>query len=118
MTEYKVYKLYLSHLFISFASGPILQNNVGAILTVSKSSKSFHSKDFTPVFFIRLWTLRGVLKTFDLMIINLHFIFREMEAKGGLTYESADRTVQQLSHEALPPPLSLQQLKDEDQLDK
>lgn len=70
------------------------------------------------MFFIRLWTLRGVLKTFDLIIINLHFIFREMEAKGGLTYKSADRTVQQLSHEALPPPLSLQQLKDEDQLDK
>lgn len=62
------------------------------------------------MFFIRLWTLRTVLKKFDLIIISLHFIFREMEAKGGLTYESADKTVQQLSHEALPPPLSLQQL--------
>lgn len=36
---------------------------------------------------------------------------RQMEAKGGLTYESADRTVQQLSHDALPPPLSLQSLQ-------
>ena len=34
--------------------------------------------------------------------IGLHFLFREMEAKGGLTYKSADRTVQQLSHDALP----------------
>jgi len=34
-----------------------------------------------------------------------------MQAKGGLVYESADRTVQQLSHDALPPPLSLQTLQ-------
>ncbi|KAL9987638.1 hypothetical protein ACROYT_G001980 [Oculina patagonica] len=43
---------------------------------------------------------------------------REMEAKGGLTYESADRTVQQLSHDALPPPLSLQSLQAGNQTDK
>lgn len=43
---------------------------------------------------------------------------REMEAKGGLTYKSADRTVQQLSHDALPPPLSLRQLQAGDQSDK
>lgn len=47
-----------------------------------------------------------------------HFIFREMEAKGGLTYESADRTVQQLSHDALPPPLSLRSLQAGNQSDK
>jgi len=41
-----------------------------------------------------------------------------MEAKGGLTYESVDRTVQQLSHDALPPPLSLRQLQAGDQSDK
>ncbi|XP_068741030.1 uncharacterized protein [Montipora capricornis] len=35
---------------------------------------------------------------------------RQMEARGGLMYESADKTVHQLSHDALPPPLSLQNL--------
>ncbi|PFX22681.1 uncharacterized protein LOC111333903 isoform X1 [Stylophora pistillata] len=43
---------------------------------------------------------------------------RQMEVKGGLTYESADRTVHQLSHDALPPPLSLQSLQAENQADK
>lgn len=35
-----------------------------------------------------------------------------MEAKGGLMYESANRTVHQLTHDALPPPLSLQTLQE------
>ena len=34
-----------------------------------------------------------------------------MQAKGGLMYESTDKTVQHLSHDALPPPLSLQTLQ-------
>lgn len=50
--------------------------------------------------------------------VCLRFIFREMEAKGGLTYESADRSVQQLSHDALPPPLSLQSLQAGNQTNK
>ena len=46
------------------------------------------------------------------------YLLRQMEVKGGLTYESADRTVHQLSHDALPPPLSLQSLQAENQADK
>lgn len=42
-------------------------------------------------------------------------LFREMEAKGGLMYESANKTIQHLSHDALPPPLSLEVLQAEDQ---
>lgn len=41
-----------------------------------------------------------------------------MEAKGGLTYQSADRTVHQLSHDSLPPPLSLQSFQAENQAGK
>lgn len=37
---------------------------------------------------------------------------RQMEAKGGFMYESANRTVHQLTHDALPPPLSLQTLQE------
>lgn len=43
---------------------------------------------------------------------------RQMEAKGGLTYQSADRTVHQLSHDSLPPPLSLQSFQAENQAGK
>lgn len=43
---------------------------------------------------------------------------RQMEAKGGLMYESVDKTVQHLSHDALPPPLSLQALQAETQMNK
>lgn len=38
-----------------------------------------------------------------------------MEAKGGLMYESANKSIQHLSHDALPPPLSLEALQAEDQ---
>ena len=46
------------------------------------------------------------------------YILRQMEAKGGLTYQSADRTVHQLSHDSLPPPLSLQSFQAENQAGK
>ena len=42
-------------------------------------------------------------------------LFREMQAKGGLMYESANKTIQHLSHDALPPPLSLEALQAVDQ---
>ena len=43
--------------------------------------------------------------------IILDLFCRQMEARGGLMYESADKIVHQLSHDALPPPLSLQNLQ-------